>query len=107
MNVDRRAQGAFGRILPTFVTTRLYDLAVPVVFRYRAFRFFFYSNEGTPREPMHVHAIGEGGEAKFWLRPLIRVASSDGLSARKLRELTSAVENNSELVERAWNEHFT
>jgi hypothetical protein len=34
---------------------------MPVVFRYRGFRFFFYSNEGNPREPVHIHAFGEGG----------------------------------------------
>ena len=79
---------------------------MPVVFRYRGFRFFFYSNEGSPREPVHVHAIGEDGEAKFWLRPA-RIASSDGLSARTLRELTGVVEQQSELIERSWDEHFS
>jgi hypothetical protein len=24
---------------------------MPVIFRYKGFRFFFYSNEGNPREP--------------------------------------------------------
>ena len=76
-----------------------------VVFRYRGFRFFFYSNEGSPREPVHVHAIGEGGEAKFWLRPA-HVASSDGLDARTLRELSAVVDENSELIERSWHEYF-
>jgi len=38
---------------------------MPVVFRYRSFRFFFYSNEGNPREAMHVHDRGSDGEAKF------------------------------------------
>jgi hypothetical protein len=28
---------------------------MPVVFRYRGFTFFFYSNEGTPRAPVHIH----------------------------------------------------
>jgi hypothetical protein len=28
---------------------------MPVVFRYKSFRFFFYSNEGNPREAMRVH----------------------------------------------------
>jgi hypothetical protein len=27
---------------------------MPVVFRQGGFKFFFYSNEGDPREPMHV-----------------------------------------------------
>ena len=62
---------------------------MPVVFRYKGFRFFFYSNEGSSREPIHIHARGEGGEVKFWLRPAVRVAASDGLDARTLRELGS------------------
>ena len=28
---------------------------MPVVFRYKGYRFFFYSNEGNPREPLHIH----------------------------------------------------
>lgn len=76
------------------------------MFRYRGYRFFFYSNEGSPREPVHVHAIGGGGEAKFWLHPGVRVAVSDGLDARTLRELTRVVEQNAELIERTWHEHF-
>jgi hypothetical protein len=79
---------------------------MPVVFRYRGFRFFFYSNEGSPREPMHVHVLGEGGEAKLWLHPEVRVAVSDGLSAKALRELSAVVTQNAALIERAWNEHF-
>jgi hypothetical protein len=42
---------------------------MPVVFRQEGFKFFFYSNEGDPREPIHVHVRGSGGLAKFWLSP--------------------------------------
>jgi hypothetical protein len=83
-----------------------YAFGMPVVFRYRGYRFFFYSNEGSPREPLHAHAIGGGGEAKFWLKPVVRVAFSDGLDARTLRELTGVVERNAEIVERTRHEHF-
>ena len=79
---------------------------MPVVFRYKSFRFFFYSNEGSPREPLHVHVRGQGSEAKFWIRPLVRVAQSDGMDARTLRELAEVVEQNIDLIEREWNEHF-
>lgn len=79
---------------------------MPVVLRYKRFRFFFYSNEGRPREPVHVHVRGEGGEAKFWVQPEVRVADSHGFDARALRELARVVEQNVDLIERAWNEHF-
>lgn len=79
---------------------------MPVVFRYKSFRFFFYSNEGNPREPRHVHVRSGDGDAKFWLEPVVRLADSDGLDARTLKELLGVVEKNVGLIERTWNEHF-
>ena len=79
---------------------------MPTVFRYLGFRFFFYSNEGDPREPPHVHVTGEGGEAKFWLRPEVSVATSAGLDARHLRRLLRVAEARRDEIERAWHEHF-
>jgi hypothetical protein len=79
---------------------------MPVVFRYKGFRFFFYSNEGRPREPLHVHVRSGEGDAKFWLKPVAQLADSDGLDARTLKELLGVVEQNVELIERTWNEHF-
>jgi hypothetical protein len=80
---------------------------MPNVFRYKGFRFFFYSNEGNPREPVHVHVIGEGGEAKFWLTPEIALESSYGLNASTLRELQRVVAINSDLIKEKWNEYFS
>lgn len=79
---------------------------MPVIFRYAGYRFFFYSNEGNPREPLHVHVRGNGGEAKYWLRPSVHLAHSTGLNARTLRELAAVVEENSAAIEGAWNEYF-
>ena len=80
---------------------------MPVVFRYKSFRFFFYSNEGNPREAMHFHVRNGDGEAKFWLKPMGHLAHGDGFDARTLRELRDVVAANTELIERFWNEHFT
>ena len=80
---------------------------MPVVFRYKSFRFFFYSNEGNPREAMHIHVRNGDGEAKFWLKPAVHLAHGDGFDARTLRELRDVVAANTELIERFWNEHFT
>jgi len=55
---------------------------------------------------VHIHVRGDGGEAKFWLKPMVRVAESDGYNASTLRELIEVVEQNIELIERRWNEHF-
>jgi Domain of unknown function (DUF4160) len=79
---------------------------MPEVFRERGFRFFFYSNEGTPREPAHIHVEKEELEAKFWVRPDVRLAYNDGYDARTLRLLLAIVEANQDRIERAWNEFF-
>ena len=79
---------------------------MPVVFRSGGFRFFFYSNEGRPREPPHIHVEQGENEAKFWLRPEVAVAYNDGFSARTLNELLRLVEVNRERIEKAWNEFF-
>ena len=79
---------------------------MPVVFREREFRIFSYSNEGTPREPVHIHVEKDNVEAKFWLNPDVRVAYNDGYNARALRQLMAIVEGNRVRIERAWDEFF-
>jgi hypothetical protein len=79
--------------------------SMPVVFRHRGFRFF-YSNEGNPPEPIHIHVEKDDIEAKFWLFPELRLAYNDGHDARTLRELARLVGQNSTLIVRAWHEHF-
>lgn len=80
---------------------------MPVVFRYKGFRFFFYSNEGSPREPLHVHVRLGSSEAKLWLEPQVRVASSFGFDASTLRELVEVAQGNRALIERTWHEYFS
>lgn len=79
---------------------------MPVVLRYKGYRFFFYSNEGDPREAVHVHVRSAEGEAKFWLQPSVQLADSVGFDARTLRELLGVVIDNASTIERAWHEHF-
>jgi len=66
----------------------------------------FHGNLDSPREPVHVHVLGAGGDAKYWVSPVVALAESDGFDSRTLRELLGVVEQNAELIERAWNEHF-
>jgi hypothetical protein len=79
---------------------------MPVVFRYKGYRFFFYSNEGDPLEPLHVHVRKAESVAKFWLEPEPRVAEAYGLTSHELRELLQVAIENTELIRRYWNEHF-
>lgn len=79
---------------------------MPTVFFDRGFRFFFYSNEGAPREPAHIHVEKGDSEAKFWLYPRVQLAYNDGYDARTLRQLVGIVATNRERIERAWDEYF-
>jgi diadenosine tetraphosphate (Ap4A) HIT family hydrolase len=56
---------------------------MPTVFREDGLRYFFFSNEGSPREPAHIHVIGRGCDAKVWLEPEIAIADSYGFNARE------------------------
>lgn len=79
---------------------------MPVILRFRGYRFFFYSNEGNPLEPAHIHVRNADGEAKFWLVPDVSLARNDGFNARDLKELVDVVEQNSTMFVEAWNEYF-
>ncbi len=75
----------------------------PTIFRYKNYRFFFFSRE-EPR--VHVHVSSQDGEAKFWLTPVVTLADHSGLSARQLRELIKVVEDHAKEIAQAWEKHF-
>lgn len=80
---------------------------MPVIFHYRGCRFLFYSNEGMPREPAHVHVRQGTKIAKFWLRPEVRLANSYGFAAAELNNFAREVDRQRELIERKWDEYFS
>ncbi|MGQ0659345.1 DUF4160 domain-containing protein [Sphingosinicella sp.] len=80
---------------------------MPVVFRWKGYRFHFFSNEGDPREPAHIHVTKDGADAKFWLQPEVNVAYNRGFNARTLSLLSGVVEERREEIERAWDEFFS
>jgi hypothetical protein len=80
---------------------------MPVVFRLDGKRFHFFSSEGNPLEPIHVHVAQAGIDAKFWLYPNVRLAYNRGYDARTIKKLQDVIESRREEIERAWNEHFS
>lgn len=79
---------------------------MPVILRYKGYTFFFFSNEGDPREPLHVHVRKAGATEKFWVAPQVSVVESYGLNGQELNELVKVVADNRQLIERAWHEFF-
>ena len=64
---------------------------MPTIFRHRGYGFFFYSNEGDPSEPLHVHVRKAEKVAKFWLEPHVSVAGSYGMTSSELGMLSRVV----------------
>jgi hypothetical protein len=79
---------------------------MPVVFRQGGLRYFFFSNEGMPREPRHVHVKGGDRDAKIWLEPEISLAESYGFNSSELSLILRVVADNRDRLLRAWNDHF-
>lgn len=79
---------------------------MPVVLRHKGYRFFFYADEGNPREPPHVHVRRDDPEAKFWLQPEVSLCYNDGIGTSDMRTITAVVHRERGRLERAWNGFF-
>lgn len=80
---------------------------MPVIIRFKGYKFFFFSNEGSPREPIHVHIRKGNCLAKIWLEPTVAIAETFGFTGKELTLLTKIIEINSDLIKRSWNEFFS
>jgi Domain of unknown function (DUF4160) len=79
---------------------------MPVVFRDGGLRYYFFSNEGLPREPRHVHVKGGGKDAKVWIEPEVTLAESYGFNSVELARILWIVLERRELILKAWDDHF-
>lgn len=79
---------------------------MPLMFSFKGYKFFFYSNESDPREPLHVHVRKGENLAKFWLKPKIQISDSYGFSGKELNWLMEIIYNRRLEIEESWNEHF-
>jgi Domain of unknown function (DUF4160) len=75
----------------------------PTIFRASGLRFFFFSRE---EQRLHVHVLGDEGEAKIWLEPTIELARNDGLSWPQLGTALRLVEEREDEIRKAWRQHF-
>ncbi|GMU94472.1 MAG: hypothetical protein AMXMBFR4_35300 [Candidatus Hydrogenedentota bacterium] len=79
---------------------------MPIVLRDSGLRYFFYSNEGSPREPAHVYVKGRGCDAKIWIEPDVSIAESYGFNSSELGDILRIVLDNREFIRKAWHDHF-
>ena len=75
----------------------------PTIFRYKGYRFFFFSRE---EERIHIHVIHAEGEAKIWLEPKVELNKSVGLNSKQISEILDQVEKHEKEIIKSWNDHF-
>ena len=75
----------------------------PTIFREKGYRFYFLSNEESR---IHIHVTCEKGEAKFWLKPIVSLATYYGLNPRMLVESQKIIEEHGNEIIKAWQKHF-
>lgn len=77
---------------------------MPELFRMYGFLFMFFSHE---HEPMHVHVIGNEGEAKFsWNGDRFVLEKSRNVKRNDLRRIKDVISNNSDIIVKRWEELF-
>jgi hypothetical protein len=79
---------------------------MPKVFEIEGYRGFFFSNEGTPQELAHIHVRKGGGEAKFWVTPVVVLAESWKMKVSELARAQEIVVEHREEILDLWNRHF-
>lgn len=55
---------------------------------------------------MHVHVLGQDGEAKIWIDPQVELARNWGLDRRKLRRALQIAREREDEIRQAWQRHF-
>ena len=68
------------------------------------FLFMFFSHE---HEPMHVHVIGNEGEAKYsWDGKQFVLERARNMKTNDLRKIKKAINANSDIIVKRWMELF-
>ena len=75
----------------------------PTILRIKGYKFYFLSNE---EERLHVHITCADGEAKFWLEPIVSLATYYKLNSKKLNELQKLVEEHKSEIIKEWKRYF-
>ena len=79
---------------------------MPTLLQSHGYRFFFYSREGVPLEPPHVHVRQGNREAKLWLTPIVRVVWSRRVDPATLKRLVAIAEEHRSEFEEKWHVFF-
>lgn len=86
---------------------------MPQLLRFGSYRVYFWSNEGRPLEPIHVHisdGIPSPDATKVWItqskRALLANPNDKRISPEILSRLVEMIEAQSDDIISAWTERF-
>ena len=75
---------------------------MPTIFIFFGFRFMFYSND---HDPIHVHVIKDGSEAKYNVKPMEQIYNH-GFKKHDITLIESVISENEEIIIERWKEYF-
>ena len=86
---------------------------MPQLLRFGPYRIYFWSNEGLPLEPIHVHisnGIPNAEATKIWItqnkRALLANPNDKRIPTKILNRLVEMIEAQSDDIIEAWLERF-
>ena len=85
---------------------------MPKLFMVSGYTVYFWSNEGIPQKPVHVHIVDgkpTANATKFWITrsgKTILANNNSRIADKQLRLLQRIIEANSENIMDKWKEHF-
>lgn len=75
---------------------------MPTVFIFFGYRFMFYSND---HEPVHVHILKDGCEAKYNVSPIEQIYNH-GFKKQQIAIIESVIEENVDVITDRWKSYF-
>ena len=78
------------------------EKTMSTIFVFFGFRFMFYSND---HEPIHVHVIKDGNEAKYNVSPLTQIYNH-GFKKHDIALIESIISENEAVIIDRWKEYF-
>lgn len=76
----------------------------PTIFRWKGFRFYFFSRE---EQRIDIHVRDANGQAQFWIEPDVVLENNYGIEETALAEIQSIIKQRKQEIVDAWYEHFS
>lgn len=76
---------------------------MPTIFIIFGFVFKFYSDD---HEPIHVHIVKDGHEAKYNIEPEVVQVFNHGFKKHEISLIEGLIEENTAVIKEHWKEFF-